>query len=505
MRGLSGKTSLMGIPLTTILAVIGLSLTWFVTYTFAYSYVFTPLDTFSTIQANSSRVLYLGGIAGAQALLYRLSPRLVGRSFRVPLAVLASLFLLVLPGSLLSPFRIVEINSWAVSLSLPLAGMWQGVFNILWSEAAMRVGSSYDQRVVFGSIMLGAILFAGSHAFFSEVIVFVVFLSIIGNLGVYVLHEKSKPRVQDCGRAISRRLAKGMRKGTVTVTILGSVFGVGIYACMTTGSLSVSSYATIGLALATGAAAMLLLNVMGSKSYKIEEIALALSPVIAVLLVLFIYLENPLTWAAYLILLAVLTALDGTAFCFQMCVTRELGLNPFMSISRGRMHLQLGMFLAASANYVFVLAAEQSGVDSPPLLVPLVLVAFLFVAMSTANSETFLPVGSLNPPPRESVEAVSELSTERPTPVPVEAVSSEEMVVQQIAEDYELSAREVDVLKLIICGNSTPAIAEKLFISSNTVKSHRYHIFRKMGVNSKQELVDIRDQYQEQLACQVKP
>ena len=47
----------------------------------------------------------------------------------------------------------------------------------------------------------------------------------------------------------------------------------------------------------------------------------------------------------------------------------------------------------------------------------------------------------------------------------------------------------------VIAGNSTPAIAEKLFISQNTVKSHRYHIFRKMTVESKQEIINIRDQY----------
>lgn len=47
-----------------------------------------------------------------------------------------------------------------------------------------------------------------------------------------------------------------------------------------------------------------------------------------------------------------------------------------------------------------------------------------------------------------------------------------------------LSAREREVLALILTGKQTRAIAEQLFISYKTVEFHRGRIFRKLGVSS---------------------
>lgn len=47
-----------------------------------------------------------------------------------------------------------------------------------------------------------------------------------------------------------------------------------------------------------------------------------------------------------------------------------------------------------------------------------------------------------------------------------------------------LSDREIDVLKLLIDGNSNKKIAESLNISVNTIISHRKNISQKTGINS---------------------
>ena len=62
-----------------------------------------------------------------------------------------------------------------------------------------------------------------------------------------------------------------------------------------------------------------------------------------------------------------------------------------------------------------------------------------------------------------------------------------------MAEEFGLSRRETEVLVLLMQGYDTNAVAEKLFLSPHTVKSHTYHIYQKAGVNSRRELLEKRD------------
>jgi LuxR family maltose regulon positive regulatory protein len=52
-----------------------------------------------------------------------------------------------------------------------------------------------------------------------------------------------------------------------------------------------------------------------------------------------------------------------------------------------------------------------------------------------------------------------------------------------------LSDRELEVLQLIASGLSRPEIAEKLFLSTNTVKTHARNIYSKLGVNNQMQAV----------------
>ena len=54
-----------------------------------------------------------------------------------------------------------------------------------------------------------------------------------------------------------------------------------------------------------------------------------------------------------------------------------------------------------------------------------------------------------------------------------------------------LTVREVEVLQMLVKGRSKSYIAETLFISENTVRSHSKHIYHKLGVHSKQEVLDL--------------
>ncbi len=51
-----------------------------------------------------------------------------------------------------------------------------------------------------------------------------------------------------------------------------------------------------------------------------------------------------------------------------------------------------------------------------------------------------------------------------------------------------LTEREAQIVALITEGNSTPKIADKLFLSARTVETHRKNIYRKLGIHTNIEL-----------------
>ncbi|MFR0706858.1 MAG: response regulator transcription factor, partial [Eggerthella lenta] len=62
---------------------------------------------------------------------------------------------------------------------------------------------------------------------------------------------------------------------------------------------------------------------------------------------------------------------------------------------------------------------------------------------------------------------------------------------ERLGSQRGLTAREVEVLQLLCKGRSKSYIAESLFISENTVRSHSKHIYAKLDVHSKQEILDL--------------
>lgn len=60
---------------------------------------------------------------------------------------------------------------------------------------------------------------------------------------------------------------------------------------------------------------------------------------------------------------------------------------------------------------------------------------------------------------------------------------------ERLMMEYNLTKREVDIIQLILNQYESNEIAEKLFLSPLTVKTHRKNIFRKLGVRNLTGLV----------------
>lgn len=65
-----------------------------------------------------------------------------------------------------------------------------------------------------------------------------------------------------------------------------------------------------------------------------------------------------------------------------------------------------------------------------------------------------------------------------------------EAVCQRVSDAHGLTQREGEVLALLARGRDTAFIRDELGISQHTVGTHVKHIYQKLGVHSKQELID---------------
>lgn len=68
--------------------------------------------------------------------------------------------------------------------------------------------------------------------------------------------------------------------------------------------------------------------------------------------------------------------------------------------------------------------------------------------------------------------------------------SSQERRIKEMAEEFAFSARETEIVGLIGRGFTTDNVAKKLVISPYTVNTHIRHVYEKMGIHKRSELID---------------
>ena len=67
-------------------------------------------------------------------------------------------------------------------------------------------------------------------------------------------------------------------------------------------------------------------------------------------------------------------------------------------------------------------------------------------------------------------------------------------VKNRIMSTYSISEKEYQIIEYLIDGNSNQQIAEEMYISINTVRTHIKNIYRKLNINSQRELLTVMQQ-----------
>lgn len=203
---------------------------------------------------------------------------------------------------------------------------------------------------------------------------------------------------------------------------------------------------------------------------------------------------------------------QGSAFFLQVLVflvitqsTQEEGLSPLLSFSVGQA-LIAGVVFAGNVlgKQVFALFGSDAFVLDVVCGCGLLALFFMLVSRASAGGgiegagtvaeeegesgegREMEKEGKLRASPlRGGRGPSSSPSPSRPCPEP------EQVEFAPFAARYALTPRETEVLGYLVRGRTLPYIADALFVTTGTVKTHTVHIYRKLQVNSRQELLDL--------------
>lgn len=169
--------------------------------------------------------------------------------------------------------------------------------------------------------------------------------------------------------------------------------------------------------------------------------------------------------------------LKALALLFALRFSSQSGLSPWLTSAFALLMLRaagLAASLVLETFPIFGLFAEEHLPQLDCTMIVLVLIVYLFVFTESDVLRLFEKSRKLTP--QEIMERRCVL----------------------VADRYGLSPRETEVLTLLSQGRSAPHIASQLYLSVGTVNMYLHKTYRKLGVHSKQEALDIVEKAQDE-------
>ena len=168
-------------------------------------------------------------------------------------------------------------------------------------------------------------------------------------------------------------------------------------------------------------------------------------------------------------------------------IPRAFACGLFLVASNASIGAQLGTAIAAA------LPAEMQSLTIVSSIISILLVAFLAIALVVSYAlprrdaqqlEAAAPSDETAPAPATGAP-VTEASP------PAAAPKTFEQRFDELSQQYGLTDREREIAELTARGYSSTRIAERLYISSSTVRFHQQNVYRKFDIHSRQEFVDL--------------
>lgn len=256
--------------------------------------------------------------------------------------------------------------------------------------------------------------------------------------------------------------------GLVPLLALGCAMGILNSFMLIDGYAFEGSETAGNLGVLIGYAAFFVIVYMSSRFVRVEFVYRILFPLLATLLLLWPLLS---TRFGYPFSVSFVAGYNFISVSVMFLIIREAHrrlLSPYalmaMAIFFIRLSVLLGLVIGS-----WVAGISVEGVPSTMLIVAIVMYALALVLLFLSRNRMPVRIRKLNPTEGELFEQRS----------------------KTLAQKYRLTNREKDILGYLARGRSSTYIGKELWLSPDTVRGHIKNIYMKLGVHSKQELIDM--------------
>lgn len=364
-----------------------------------------------------------------------------------------------------------------------------GIFQLAWGAVYVRGGSGFAGRTVSLSIALGVLVDAvvmGLGAWFA--VAFTVVLPLIScGLVLFLMHDGALPQTASQKQAglKDREAIFGSHHtlGGLPISLLVAfaLFGLSFGYCQQNAVFSpagLANYSSDALITARGATSLaifLLLTLFPLKSYAIFKFG-TLVGIAGFVAAPLLGLIDTQGFVQSIVIAIGYTTFDVATWALMIQLVIATGCQPIQLIGCGRFTIHAAEVLAIVFCNVLVALPAASDALNSMFGYGCVIAEMLLLA---DNSALWL-----------LIRTGDQLDSDKKTVPEPRLGTDRDSAVSETASAYGLTERESEVLALLAAGHGRARVAQALGISENTLGTHIQQLYRKLGIHSRQELLD---------------
>ena len=368
------------------------------------------------------------------------------------------------------------------AFALQLAGglvssLGSAVFTVLWGVRYVSLDMRRIERSATGALTLSFACYACALALPTPLaMVFVAALPFFGMLCLKAVRpqesdpDAATPAAQSGREPFSVRGFVRQGVGIVGITTVVSLF----WSTVTTGGADLPR-TLFSVSVLSGTVVAVLLSVYVarfSRALNLGTLYRWTLPLVAFGIALLSIGTTGATFVASLVVFAAQAMLNLLTFVYFAELSKRTGAPAHRIFGLGRFFVEVGFFIGILATPLASLAARHLDSEQAPLVFALaVLIALAMWSIAVQNRLAFT-LGDEPARPTEDLGA-----------------DAFQAACDRLIATYGLTKREGEILPYLASGYSLPYIRNELGISQSTIDTHVQHIYKKMGIHSREELI----------------